>query len=114
MGSRPRRVAIADDHQDAADTMAILLRLAGYDAQVAYGGAEVVQIARTFKPEVLDINIPRFDGYDVASALRREGRPDRRPLPIALTYGNLACVVGLCSRTQKFVLADKACRSATR
>ena len=87
MGSRTRRVLIADDHQDAADTLAILLRMAGYDAQVAYGGAEAIQLARTFNPEVaiLDINMPGIDGYDVASALRREGRPDRRPLLIALT-----------------------------
>ena len=71
MDSRTRRVLIADDHQDAADTLAILLCMAGHDAQVAYGGAEAIQLASTFNPEVaiLDIDMPGVGGYEVAKAL---------------------------------------------
>jgi len=87
MASRTKRVLIADDHQDAADTLAILLCMAGYDAQVAYGGAEAIQLATTFNPEVaiLDINMPGIDGYEVAKALIARSAASDRPLLIALT-----------------------------
>ena len=87
MSAELRRILIADDNRDAADTTAILLRLAGYDAQAAYGGAEAMVLARTFDPDVaiLDINMPGFDGYLVARVLVAESAPNLRPLLIAFS-----------------------------
>jgi CheY-like chemotaxis protein len=87
MGCGPLRILVADDNRDAADTAAILLRLSGYDVQTAYGGAEAIDLARAFDPDVaiLDINMPSVDGYDVANALVGGSAALRRPLLIALT-----------------------------
>ena len=87
MGAQVRRILIADDNRDAADSAAILLRLAGYDARAVYGGAEAVLLARAFSPDVaiLDINMPRVDGYDVAGALIAESAHNQRPFLIALS-----------------------------
>jgi PAS domain S-box-containing protein len=71
---RGRRVLVADDNRDAADSLAMLLSLARHDVRVAYSGREAVALARTFRPDValLDIGMPELDGYDVARALRKE------------------------------------------
>src|SRR5258708_14692660 len=61
--NRPRslRVAIADDCTDGANSMAMLVRLWGYEAEVAYGGAEALQMIRAYEPDlvVFDIGIPK-------------------------------------------------------
>jgi PAS domain S-box-containing protein len=67
-----RRVLVVDDNQDAADSLALLLRLAGQDAWTAYDGPSALVRAREFRPEVvfLDIGMPGMDGYEVARQLR--------------------------------------------
>src|SRR2546425_9478284 len=69
---RPLRVLVADDERDAANTLHKVLHLEGYDVRAAYDGAEVLQAAREFHPDVviLDIEMPQLNGYDVARALR--------------------------------------------
>lgn len=69
---RPLRVLVADDEPDAADTLMRVLRDEGYEVQAAYDGAEVLRVARRFSPDavILDISMPRLNGYDVARALR--------------------------------------------
>jgi CheY-like chemotaxis protein len=69
----PRRLLVVDDNQDAADSLALLLRLSGQDVRVAYDGHAAVELARTFRPELvfLDIGLPGMDGYDVAKELRQ-------------------------------------------
>lgn len=69
-----RRVLIADDNRDAADSLAALLALAGHEMRVAYDGAAALSVARDFHPELalLDIDMPGLDGYAVAKALRME------------------------------------------
>ena len=83
-----RRILVADDHHDAADTTAELLRInAGYEVKVAYDGREAVEVARAFHPEavILDINMPVMDGYQAARILRDEQAADDRLLLVALT-----------------------------
>jgi CheY-like chemotaxis protein len=66
------RILVVDDIADAADSMAMLLGMWGYDAKVSYKGVAALATARTFRPEVvlLDIGMPRMDGFQVAQRLR--------------------------------------------
>ncbi len=69
------RILIVDDNRDTADTMAMLLRMQGYDVAVAYDGRSAVGAAKRHDPDVvlLDLMLPDTDGYAVAEALRRAG-----------------------------------------
>jgi signal transduction histidine kinase/CheY-like chemotaxis protein len=69
-----RRILIADDNRDAAESLALLLEHHGHDVRVAYDGKGAISIARTFRPDLalLDITMPKLDGYAVATALRAE------------------------------------------
>jgi CheY-like chemotaxis protein len=69
-----RRVLVAEDNRDVADTLAMLLDQAGHDVRVAYGGRAALAIAQAFRPEVaiLDIGMPSLSGYEVAEELRRQ------------------------------------------
>jgi PAS domain S-box-containing protein len=67
-----RKILVADDNQDAANTLSLLLRLAGHDVRTAHGGHLALKLASEFKPEFafLDIGMPDLDGYEVARRLR--------------------------------------------
>jgi CheY-like chemotaxis protein/two-component sensor histidine kinase len=82
----PRRVLVVDDNADAADSLAMLLRLGGHDVRVAYDGPAALAAAREFGPQVafLDIGMPGMDGYEVARRLQAEAAA-RRPVLVALT-----------------------------
>jgi len=69
-----RRILVADDNQDAADSLAMILELDGHDVRVAHDGRAALSVAQTFHPDValLDIGMPQLNGYDVARALRQE------------------------------------------
>jgi PAS domain S-box-containing protein len=72
---RPRRrVIVADDNRDAADSLAMMLRLAGHEVATAYDGREALDALAAQRPQVaiLDIGMPEYDGYEVARAARRE------------------------------------------
>lgn len=66
------RVLIADDHRDSANSLAMLLRMWGHDVSVAYDGDEAVRLCGEFKPHlaVLDVTMPRKNGYEVAEYIR--------------------------------------------
>jgi CheY-like chemotaxis protein len=68
------RVVVADDNRDAADTLGVLLRALGNEVSVAYDGIEAVEMAREFRPHVimLDMGMPRLDGYGAAREIRRD------------------------------------------
>ena len=84
--SPKKRILVADDNRDGADTLAMVLEYLGYETAVAYNGKEAVQVAHNFNPDVviLDINMPVMDGYEAARTLRRSENSQRRVL-IALT-----------------------------
>jgi len=82
-----RRVLIVDDNIDAADSLAMLLKLDGHDAESVYDPSIALQRVGEFDPEVilLDIGLPVMDGYEVARRLREIGNKARL---VALTgYG---------------------------
>ncbi|HEV8202258.1 MAG TPA: PAS domain S-box protein, partial [Candidatus Polarisedimenticolia bacterium] len=68
------RVLVADDNQDAAASLSALLGLLGYETRTASDGAAAVAAAEEFRPAValLDIGMPKTNGYDVARHIRRQ------------------------------------------
>ena len=69
------RVLVVDDNRDAADSMRMLLDASGQDARAVYDGVSALEIAESFRPEVilLDIGMPSMDGYHVVRELRARG-----------------------------------------
>jgi len=69
-----RKVVVADDNRDAADSLAMLLGLLGHDVRTARDGVEAVEVAEAFRPEVilLDIGMPRLDGYGACRRIRAQ------------------------------------------
>ena len=68
------RILIADDNRDAAESLSMLLELAGHEVRVAHLGRAALSLAQAFRPDsaVLDIGMPDLSGYEVARDLRRE------------------------------------------
>ncbi|HEY4214313.1 MAG TPA: PAS domain S-box protein [Steroidobacteraceae bacterium] len=68
-----RRVLIADDNRDAAESLATLMRLDGHDVHVVHDGSAAVTAFIRFKPEFvfLDIGMPGLNGYEVARKVRK-------------------------------------------
>jgi PAS domain S-box-containing protein len=66
-----QRILVVDDNVDAAETMVLLLSAAGHVACAAFAGRHAMELAPTFRPDVvfLDIGMPDLDGYDVARHL---------------------------------------------
>jgi PAS domain S-box-containing protein len=69
-----RRILIADDNRDAADSLGMLLSIAGHDVRVVHDGHAALAAFAEFRPEValLDIGMPDISGYEVASSVRRK------------------------------------------
>src|SRR5581483_9832356 len=69
-----RRVLVVDDNEDALELLAEILRGVGHEVRTAAAGAEALQAALEFRPEVavLDIGLPVMDGYELAVRLRGE------------------------------------------
>ncbi|MFO0877463.1 MAG: ATP-binding protein [Gemmataceae bacterium] len=69
-----RRILVVDDNRDSANSLAMLLRVMGNDAQTAHDGLEALDVAPVFRPDVilLDIGMPRLDGYETARRIRSE------------------------------------------
>jgi CheY-like chemotaxis protein len=68
----PYRILVVDDNRDGADTLAMMLKLMGHETRTAHDGLEAVAAAEAFRPDVvlLDIGLPRLNGYDVARRIR--------------------------------------------
>jgi len=67
-----RRVLVVDDNEDAAESLAALLRLFGHDVAVALDGEQALALAADVQPDVvlLDLGMPRMDGHEVARRMR--------------------------------------------
>jgi len=66
------RVLVADDIPDAAEMMRMMIECMGHDVRVAVDGVQAVEIAEQFEPQIalLDIGMPRMDGYEAARHIR--------------------------------------------
>ncbi len=81
-----RRLLVADDNKDAATTLQALLELDGHEVHVAHDGQSALEIAQRLQPQIaiLDIGMPRLNGYEIARKIRSaDWGPDMRL--IALT-----------------------------
>jgi signal transduction histidine kinase/DNA-binding response OmpR family regulator len=87
--SRPGEfgVLIVDDNRDATDSMAMLLKMEGYDVRVAYDGPQALDAVRQARPDVilLDIGLPGMDGFQVAQRVRAD--PDNSAIVIVAVSG---------------------------
>jgi CheY-like chemotaxis protein len=67
-----RRILIVDDNEDAANSLALILKLGGHETASVYSAVDALQRASAFRPDVvlLDIGLPGMDGYEVAQKMR--------------------------------------------
>ncbi|MBS0418474.1 MAG: response regulator [Proteobacteria bacterium] len=73
-GGHRCRIVVADDNRDAADSLQVLLELAGHDVAVAYNGQEALDLGSRQRPSVfvLDVGMPDMTGYEVARRIRQQ------------------------------------------
>ena len=80
-----------DDNSDAANALRMLLENDGHNVRVAHDGVSGLALAREYRPEylLLDIGLPRLNGYDIAASVR--GDPElRHTTLVAITgYGQV-------------------------
>ena len=72
--AKPLRVLVADDNEDALESLALLLEVCGHEVRKASDGQETLQAVTAWRPDValLDIGMPLLDGYEVARRIRSE------------------------------------------
>lgn len=71
---RRARILIADDNRDAADTLGMLLEMAGHDIKIAHSGHDALALGESYQPDIviLDIGMPDKSGYEVARIARQQ------------------------------------------
>jgi signal transduction histidine kinase len=81
-----RNILIADDNQDALESLALMLRMEGHEVVCASDGEEALALAGQRRPEivVLDVGMPKLDGCEVARRIRAEAW-GRGAILVALT-----------------------------
>ena len=86
-----KHILIVDDYPDALDIWAIYLRSLGYRVSTAGDGAEAIAQAQRLLPDliVLDLELPRVSGFDVAKRLRQDPETRHIPLIAATGYSHL-------------------------
>ncbi len=84
--STHRKVLLADDNRDAAESLSMLLKLSDHEVHLAYSGGEAFEAAKKLRPDicVLDIGMPDLNGYELAERIRREAW-GKKMILIALT-----------------------------
>ena len=74
------RLLVVDDEPNIVELLSVSLRFAGFEVATAANGVDALNIARTFGPDllVLDVMLPGLDGFEVARQLRSTG--DQTPV----------------------------------
>jgi PAS domain S-box-containing protein len=87
--ARPLRVLVVDDSEDTTELLGTLLEMAGHSIQVAHTGPSALEVAASFRPDaiILDIGLPGLDGYQVAQRLREDPTLRSVTLIAATGYG---------------------------
>jgi len=67
------RILVVDDNHDSALSLAMMLSIMGHETRTAHDGESAVETAESFLPEVvlLDIGLPKLNGYEVAQRIRQ-------------------------------------------
>ena len=78
---------VVDDNVDAANTAAWILRLKKHDVSTVHDGLAALQAVQTFRPDVvvLDLGLPKLDGFEVARRLR--SNPETRDILLVAVSG---------------------------
>ena len=86
-GPASRRILVVDDNRDSAESLTLLLRLAGHEVMAVHDGLAAVETVDSWNAEIvlLDIGLPEMDGYEVASTLRQ--RPDGKRFTLIAVTG---------------------------
>lgn len=73
LAPRTQRILVVDDNHDSATTLALLLNLMGHETCTGSDGVEALEVAARFRPDValLDIGMPRLNGYETARKMRQ-------------------------------------------
>lgn len=68
------RILVVDDNHDSALSLAMILSIMGHDTRTAHDGESALATAESFLPEVvlLDIGLPKLNGYEVAQRIREQ------------------------------------------
>jgi CheY-like chemotaxis protein len=82
-----RRILVVDDNKDAAETLALMLKLQGHDVKTAHDGIEALNVAPGFAPHVilLDLGMPKLNGFETANRVR--GQPWGRNIALVAVTG---------------------------
>jgi PAS domain S-box-containing protein len=69
-----RRILIVDDNRDGATSLALLLTVNGHETDTAHDGLEAIEVAERFRPDtvLLDIGLPKLNGYEVCRRIREQ------------------------------------------
>ncbi len=80
------KVLVADDNEDSAITLSMILKILGSEVRTANDGMEAVEMATAFRPDVilLDIGMPRLNGYEACRRIREQSWGEKIVL-VALT-----------------------------
>ncbi|HJZ91164.1 MAG TPA: PAS domain S-box protein [Gemmataceae bacterium] len=83
----PRRVLVVDDNRDAADSLSDLVGMLGHEVRTVHDGLAAIAVARAFRPQVvlMDIGMPKLNGYEAARHIRAE--PWGRDVVLAAVTG---------------------------
>jgi PAS domain S-box-containing protein len=73
-GGAKRCILVVDDNVDSAQSLAMMLEIGGHTAHLAYDGVEAVEVAGAVRPQIIlmDIGMPRLNGYDACRRIRAE------------------------------------------
>jgi len=84
--AQKKRMLVVDDNGDSAESLALLLALAGHETHVAHDGPEALTRADALRPDavLLDLGLPGLNGYEVCKRLRVEAWAREIPI-IAIT-----------------------------
>jgi CheY-like chemotaxis protein len=68
------RILVVDDNHDSALSLAMMLSIMGHETRTAHDGESAVATAESFLPDVvlLDIGLPKLNGYEVAQRIREQ------------------------------------------
>ncbi len=80
--NKKKKILVVEDEPDIADGLKARLEVAGYKVLIENNGQSAIETARSKKPDlvVLDLMIPKIDGYDVCRILKREDRTKKIPV----------------------------------
>ncbi len=79
---RKKRILVVDDEMDLVETIRFTLELEGYEVLTSYNGEEALHMARNNQPDLilLDVMLPKMDGYKVCRLLKFDARYKHIPI----------------------------------